>query len=231
MRQSPEERRGARQQLEPRGGAGRLPPSPPNALVGCEAPRDAQTVSGRGTGEIVLVLASELTAAVPVGCWGGGPGCPAVRGGLQLWPRGSAWVGWGVPLRDLQPGWTRGRLSLAVQRPHRSKNPFSSCLAAALHAPAQLVATGAEPWPGGQRGQGQDKPIPGAELAAAGGRRRGLSPLSFNSWPRWFHRSLGALPARAQCWGQRGGSAAAAATAKGSGCLLRLLVRPGDIVG
>lgn len=43
----------------------------------------------------------------------------------------------------------------------------------------------AEPRRGRQRGQGQDKPIPGAELlAAAGGRRRGLSPLSFTLRPQ-----------------------------------------------
>lgn len=60
-----------------------LPPSLPNASVGCEAPQDTRTradvraprgdVWVLGPGKVSSsLIASELTPAMPGGCWGGG---------------------------------------------------------------------------------------------------------------------------------------------------------------
>lgn len=208
--------REARKQLEPRGEVGQLPPSPCSCQRPFPPPRwGAKPHRTHGRCRCQDPGKFHCSCKRAQACDAGGENFPS---SLE---RGTGWSGdpavqhrGRVPMWDSQPGWTaedsaqpcHGR----AERPRWSKKPFS-CLASAFDAPVQLVATGdprTEPWPGRQQGQGQDKPIPGAEpLAAAGGRRRGLSP-SFNSCPRWLRGSLGALPVCARCWGQRGGSVA-----------------------
>lgn len=209
-----EGRRGNSGSRAGRSGSSRPPPAPAaipsRRLGGVRSPvGHTDGVSAR-TWESFIILASELRPAMPMGRNSHLPWSEGWAGAVTL----PFSMGGGVPGWDSQPGWTAEDSAQPchghAERPRWSKKPFS-CLASAFDAPVQLVATGdpqAEPWPGRQQGQGQDKPIPRAEpLAAAGGRRRGLSP-SFNSCPQWLRGSRGDLPVCARCWGQRGGSVA-----------------------